>query len=236
MKTAEKQMSESLSIGILLAIVGGFLDAYTYISRGKVFANAQTGNIVLFGVSLAEGEFYKASLYFVPILAFATGIFISDLIRDKYKKNSEYKLHWRQLVIFIELILLFCVSFVKQGDKDIIVNVIVSFVCSLQVESFRKLRGKAYATTMCTGNLRSATASLVQYKDTKDKEKMKVSIRYYTIILFFIIGASVGAILTNIFVEKSVIFCCIILLMIFICLYSETSISYKIRNKRLNKR
>lgn len=235
MKTEEKkQMSESLSIGIMLAIVGGFLDAYTYITRGKVFANAQTGNMVLFGVSLAEGKFYNAIVYLVPIVAFAIGIFISDLIRNKYR-NSKHRLHWRQLVIFLELILLFGVAFIKEGDKDIVVNVIVSFVCSLQVESFRKLRGNAYATTMCTGNLRSATSNLMQYKDTKDKEKIKISLRYYAIILFFIIGASVGAILTNIFIEKSVIFCCIILLIIFICLYSETSISYKIKNKKLDK-
>ncbi len=34
----------------ILAIVGGFLDSYSYLMRGHVFANAQTGNIVLFGV------------------------------------------------------------------------------------------------------------------------------------------------------------------------------------------
>ena len=42
------QMSETVLIGSLLALAGGFLDAYTYICRGGVFANAQTGNIVLF--------------------------------------------------------------------------------------------------------------------------------------------------------------------------------------------
>ena len=40
------QMSESLAIGLLLALTGGFLDAYTYVARGRVFANAQTGNIL----------------------------------------------------------------------------------------------------------------------------------------------------------------------------------------------
>ena len=41
------QMSDSFRIGAILAAVGGFLDAYTYLARGQVFANAQTGNIVL---------------------------------------------------------------------------------------------------------------------------------------------------------------------------------------------
>ena len=52
----KRQTSETYRVGILLAAAGGFLDAYTFICRGHVFANAQTGNIVLFGVSLARGD------------------------------------------------------------------------------------------------------------------------------------------------------------------------------------
>ena len=52
----KRQMSETFRLGILLAIVGGFLDAYTYISRGEVFANAQTGNICLLYTSDAADD------------------------------------------------------------------------------------------------------------------------------------------------------------------------------------
>ncbi|MEF9840560.1 MAG: DUF1275 family protein, partial [Lachnospiraceae bacterium] len=40
------RISETFLIGAILAMVGGFLDAYTYLCRGGVFANAQTGNLV----------------------------------------------------------------------------------------------------------------------------------------------------------------------------------------------
>ena len=53
-------MSESLLLGALLAVAGGFFDAYTYLCRGGVFANAQTGNIVLFGLELAQREWIRA--------------------------------------------------------------------------------------------------------------------------------------------------------------------------------
>ena len=49
------QISESIGLGTILALSGGFMDAYSYIERGKVFANAQTGNMLLFGVNLSEG-------------------------------------------------------------------------------------------------------------------------------------------------------------------------------------
>ena len=52
MEEKRLQMSESFFLTAILAIVGGFLDAYSYLMRGHVFANAQTGNIVLFGVYL----------------------------------------------------------------------------------------------------------------------------------------------------------------------------------------
>ena len=54
-QTTHRQMSESFRLGAVLALTGGFLDAYTYLIRGGVFANAQTGNIVLLGVRLMRG-------------------------------------------------------------------------------------------------------------------------------------------------------------------------------------
>ena len=40
MKKIAKQMSESIELGIVLAASGGFMDAYSYIMRDHVFANA----------------------------------------------------------------------------------------------------------------------------------------------------------------------------------------------------
>ena len=45
---------EMLRVGLCLAFTGGFLDAYTYLLRGGVFANAQTGNMVLMALYAAR--------------------------------------------------------------------------------------------------------------------------------------------------------------------------------------
>ena len=82
-----KQTSESIELGILLAISGGMMDAYSYIMRGEVFANAQTGNMLLFGVYISEGKFAQALHYFCPILAFTVGIMLSDIVRMKFSKK-----------------------------------------------------------------------------------------------------------------------------------------------------
>jgi uncharacterized membrane protein YoaK (UPF0700 family) len=64
---------ENLPTGMLLAGVGGFLDAYTFVGRGGVFANAQTGNIVLLAVAAGERHWPTALLHVPPILAFMLG-------------------------------------------------------------------------------------------------------------------------------------------------------------------
>ena len=133
---SKQQMSESFLIGTLLAVVGGFLDAYTYIARGGVFANAQTGNIVLMGMNLAEGRWLDAFACFIPIFAFACGVFVDEWIRRFFLPKPV--IHWRQIVILSEMLLLFIVAFLPLGGKyDLVANVLVSFVCSLQAQSFR---------------------------------------------------------------------------------------------------
>ena len=81
-------MSESIRLGIILALSGGFMDAYSYMCRGKVFANAQTGNILLFGIYMSERQWDMAIRYLIPVIAFVTGIGVADLVRMKMKEKN----------------------------------------------------------------------------------------------------------------------------------------------------
>ena len=65
------QPSESLTVGFLLALTGGLLDAYSYLNRGEVFATAETGNIVLMGINLAQQNWSGALHYLLPVAVMA---------------------------------------------------------------------------------------------------------------------------------------------------------------------
>ncbi|WP_130868544.1 YoaK family protein [Intestinimonas massiliensis (ex Afouda et al. 2020)] len=186
----EKQTSESFRLGALLAVAGGILDAYTYLVRGGVFANAQTGNIVLLGVRLIQGQWAQVLHYLIPILAFAVGVIVAELIKQRFRYSGG--VHWRQLTVGLELILLAVVAFLP-SSLDSLANVAVSFVCAVQVESFRKVNGNAFATTMCTGNLRSGTERLFLYLKSGERDHWARAVQYYGIILCFIAGAALGA-------------------------------------------
>ena len=49
-------MSESLLTASFVIFSGGLQDACTYLCRGKVFASAPTGNIVLCSAYLFDGQ------------------------------------------------------------------------------------------------------------------------------------------------------------------------------------
>ncbi|QAT44172.1 DUF1275 domain-containing protein [Aminipila luticellarii] len=212
-------MSESFLVGALLAVVGGYLDAYTYVCRGQVFANAQTGNMVLLAIQLAQGDLLRALHYLIPILTYFIGITLTEFIRNKYRLN--YALHWRQIGIAIELTVLIGVGFLPQGRYNTIAIVLVSFVCALQAQSFKKFKGKAFASTMCTGNLRSASEHFYLSRSLKSREELMISLQYILIICFFIAGAIIGCYLTNIFEMKSVVFSCIGLAVAFLLMIKK---------------
>lgn len=213
-----KQMSESIRLGIILALAGGFMDAYSYLCRDKVFANAQTGNMLLFGVNLSQQNFKMAFHYFCPVLAFTIGIIMSDLVRYKMKQVSLF--HWRQISVLMEAVILFGVSFVPTG-MSLFANTLISLACGIQVESFRKIHGNGIATTMCIGDLRSGTQYFCDYFLKKQKECLRKGILYYGIILCFVLGAIVGSFMIRRFHEKAILVCSGILFVGFFLMFIE---------------
>lgn len=192
------------------------MDAYSYMCRGQVFANAQTGNILLFGIYVSERKWSMAIHYAFPIVAFVVGIGLADFVRIKMKEKSIF--HWRQLAVLSEAFVLFGVCFIPQ-KFNLFANSLTSLACGIQVESFRKIHGNGIATTMCIGNLRSATQQMCEYAETKKKEHLKKGMLYYGIIFFFVVGAVLGNICVKYFFEKALLTCVAILCIAFVMMF-----------------
>lgn len=197
----KKQMSDSLLLAVFLTLAGGFQDAYSYNCRGQVFANAQTGNIVLFGQNLATGHLDRAVHYLLPVLAFMLGVYLAELIRRRYQNSTRF--HWRQTVLLGETVLLMLSGLFPQSC-NVAANILLSFACAMQVNTFRKFRGLPSATTMCIGNMRSAASLLCGYHTTGDPELKRKSMHYYFMIAVFAVGAAIGAVLTQQFGKRAI--------------------------------
>ena len=203
------QMSESLLTASFIILSGGLQDAYTYLCRGKVFANAQTGNIVLCSAYLFDGQWRHSARYLIPVLSFLLGIFTAECIHRHFKYTE--KVHWRQMIILAEIALLFAVGFLPQ-EANTFANAVVSFVCAMQVQSFRKVHGNAYASTMCIGNMRSGMQYLYTGLHTKDRAVLRRAMQYFAVIALFAVGAAAGSLLTIHFGNRVIWFCCALLL------------------------
>lgn len=194
------------------------MDAYSYMCRGGVFANAATGNIVLFAINIASFQWLQALCYLIPIIAFSTGVFISTAVRNK--NDSLNIIHWRQITALIESVLLALVAFIPL-NLNLVANSIISLVCGIQVAAFSKIHDNAMATTMCTGNIKSGIQNLQQYKMMKDKIFLKKSILYFGCIAWFIIGAMIGALIFESFRLKSILLASAALWVVIFFMFSE---------------
>ena len=143
------QPSESLTVGFLLALTGGLLDAYSYLNRGEVFATAETGNIVLMGINLAQQNWSGALHYLLPVLAFTAGILAAEWVRRRCDpgEGRPQRLHWRLPLLLAECVAILVVSALPVGPLDPLANIIISFASALQVESFRNIQGWSPSAT-----------------------------------------------------------------------------------------
>ena len=161
---------------------------HTLILR-EMFSNAQTGNVVLMSQHFMMGEWSEGLRYLFPLLAFAVGVFVAERIQGSFKYAR--KLHWRQSVLLCEMAILVFVGFLPE-NLNMAATVLVSFSCAMQVQTFRKVGGYSYASTMCIGNLRSGTAAFSLYLREKRPEQIRQALYYFGIILFFAVGAGIG--------------------------------------------
>ena len=212
------QMSDSLIIMILLNLSGGTQDACSYFLRDHVFANAQTGNIVLMGCYLISEDLRDSIRYFLPVFCFALGVLTACLIRSKCRYTG--KIHWRHLVLVMEILLLFVVGFLPP-QVNWLANALTSFACAMQVQSFRKVGGYSYASTMCIGNLRSGMAALSLYAREHKKEQLRQMGYYFGVIATFAIGAGIGGITSSYYGIHVIWISCVLLVVSFVLMSLE---------------
>jgi uncharacterized membrane protein YoaK (UPF0700 family) len=188
--TGIRTRPDSLAVGVMLAAVGGFVDAYTFI-RYRVFANAQTGNVVLFGIDAASRHWDAAARRLAPVAAFVIGVIAVEVVA-----TPRIRLIVRRplrLVLSIEVVVLAVVAALPDGAPETVTTVSVALAAAMQFSTFRVLGDTPYTTLLASGNLRSATVAGFRWLVVRDRTAARRAGRFAAVVGAFAGGAVLGA-------------------------------------------
>lgn len=182
---------ETAQVALLLALTGGYLDAYTWIIHG-VMANAQTANLVLLWVHGTAGNWLEALHFVPPILAFTVGVAAVSWLRRAAGDRAS------MISILIEIVMLVAVGILHNRLPDLAGTVGISFVAAMQAAVFTRVEGGTYSSVMITGNLRQAIEGLFAATSGGGQPGMlRRSGIFASVCVAFGAGAAIGAFATK---------------------------------------
>lgn len=172
---------------LILIFLVGALDAYCYMLHDGMFASMQTGNMIKVAIKLAHGDLSNIWSYLLTMLTFAIGIIVAYFIVRKKRGDV--------ISVLVALGCYLIGILIPLGKLNFLANAIMAFGVGAQLQAIREIDGFAVATTMCTGNLRSMSECIGKLVTTKDKKFAHGIFIYGTLIISFIIGVFLGALL-----------------------------------------
>ncbi len=181
---------------MLLSMAGGFLDAFTWLAHGGVFANAQTGNVVLLGVFAAAGQWSQAMRHVPPIIAFLLGVFVAHRLRVHGSRRGAHRAALFSLSF--EIVVLAVIATLPSRFPDLPIVLGIAFVATLQTCSFTIVEDWSYSSVMTTGNLRRTAEALFDgTMGLGERDALHQARVFATICATFCLGAGVGAFVTD---------------------------------------
>jgi uncharacterized membrane protein YoaK (UPF0700 family) len=200
----------TLGIGALLASAGGFLDGFTYVGHGHVFANAMTGNVVLLGINFFSGSWHAALRLLPAIAAFLVGVSVSQTVQ-LYSRRRNVSAPYSG-ILGLETSVLLVLSLLPATTADILFTTSIAFVASVQVQTFREVHGHNYNSTFTTGNLRILSEAAVGWFLEGRSRVDSLVVRDFSVICAaFLPGATAGGYATQKFGNRA-LWCDVIVL------------------------
>lgn len=194
------QNFEGLRVAMLLTFVSGFIDAYTFITQEGRFASTQTGNLLYMTINLAEGHLKEAFSFLIPIIFFILGQFFYYFLRRWVTPKN---VRWHKFSTYVLLILLAVIAVLSPLLPSIFTIAGLAFFASIQLATFKRVRGYTYTNTMMTGNIKNAAYLFLKGSVEKNEQILKQSIYIITVIVTFMAGVLLSTVMCRYLTESS---------------------------------
>lgn len=225
-KTNGIHIHDTLRVAIVLSMIGGYIDSLCYSLLGGHFASLQSGNLIMLGINLSNGNYSHGLSYLVPLTAFALGAGSNFFVRQRLAHNTP--IIWQEWSVVFELIGMLIIAIVAPYIPSLTTIGGLAFFSALQADAFTVVHGTPYATLMSTGNVKTFGSNLVQYLVTRNHDKLVVAIRFFLILFAFFIGAYFAHFLGILLHLKALYGTCILLLITCILLHFDIDADHKI--------
>lgn len=191
----DTERARTLWFALLLTLSNGFMDAHTFVVRGGVFANVQTGNVIFAAIDAAEGKVGAAMAHVWPILAFVVGVTLASHIKSgRVERIIPHPLRW---MMGIQVVVLIVIGFVPLSVAHNYVTVPIAFMAAMQIGLFRNIGDLAYLPVATTGNLMRFLESGYDGIVDKTPGALRSSGIYGALIVAFATGAVLGAVASD---------------------------------------
>jgi uncharacterized membrane protein YoaK (UPF0700 family) len=218
----DERNAPSLANSALLAFIGGFMDGFTYVGHGHVFANAMTGNVVLLGIYGAARSWHQSLRHLPPIITFMFGIWVARAI---LLPRMRERLRYPYLsIVVVELFIIGIVSSLPNWTRDFWITTSIAFAASIQVETFRVVNGRSFNSTFTTGNLRSLSEGLFDWAFQHNIDEARAKARDFAVIcLTFFLGAVGGGSAVSYFGNRALFVDFMLLLVLLVRLWPRSA-------------
>ena len=176
-----------------LTFLGGFCNAYTFVTRNGAMSNMHTGNMSRLGISIAQGNWSAAGKYFLPILFCVLGAAAGEALKAKHSKER----NWRVTALLVLAAMFVAVGLMPASVPDIIVTNAMSFATGFMFTLFRTTQWGEFSATVCTGNLRSVGQYLFGALNERTAAAWTRLVVFTAVTFAFMIGAAAGVPVCN---------------------------------------
>jgi uncharacterized membrane protein YoaK (UPF0700 family) len=162
---------------VLLACVAGSVDVMSYYRLGNVFTANMTGNTILLGLSIGQGNVASSLQRMAALAGFFSGALIGAYIIENTKRGWS---HYITLSVAIETLIIFVLVVIWIKEEKITNNYVlyVSIILAgismgIQSATIRHLNIPGIITTFLTGTITSLGMSTVKGIKSGFKKKIK---------------------------------------------------------------
>jgi uncharacterized membrane protein YoaK (UPF0700 family) len=183
-----------LPAGLTLLVATGFVDSYTFLAHGHVFAEAMTGNLVLIGIGVVEPDIVAFWRPLAAYAAFVVGVALLWWIGTRTPSGSRAP---QLATLGFEIVVLVVVGFLPTSAPQVVIVVAIALASGMQIAAFRRIGLAKFTTTVMTSNSLYTVNAALSALASGSREDRGAAAALAGGLGAFMVGVFAGALLTR---------------------------------------